>query len=104
VGLNSAELAAELVVLYGPGMEFAEVWPVLGEPVVVTRAGLVERGYPEPGGELYFCLRLGDPVPEGLVPRMTGAYVEAVRHRVRNGVGKGGPVGTDWLTMFDTNW
>jgi predicted component of viral defense system (DUF524 family) len=100
VGLNSAELAAELVVLYGMGMEFAEVWPVLGEPVVVTRAGLVERGYPGPGGKMYFCLRLGDPVPEGLVPRMSGEYVEAVRQRVRLGVEAGGPVGTTWLTLL----
>ena len=58
VGLRSQELAADLLVLYGPPLDSPQILRVGGEPRVLNREELVASGYHKPGGDLYFCLQV----------------------------------------------
>ena len=59
VGLDSDELAADLLLLYGNQINGTELWSITDEPRVLTRGQLLDRNYPNPGGERYFSLTLG---------------------------------------------
>lgn len=56
VGLHSEELAAELVVLYGPVLERVSLWRVSGDPRLMNRQRMLAMNYPNPRGELHYCL------------------------------------------------
>ncbi|HYF78497.1 MAG TPA: DUF2357 domain-containing protein [Symbiobacteriaceae bacterium] len=99
VGLGSRELAFDLVLLYGPGVDGVEIWPSIGEPELVTREGMVELGYPNPRRALYYCARLADPVPAELVTRSSRGQLEAVRRLVKPGAVEGAPVVTSWAEL-----
>lgn len=58
VGLGSDELGADLLLTYGRQLDRGTVWKIADEPVLMTREQLLESGYPTPGGELYYCLRV----------------------------------------------
>jgi predicted component of viral defense system (DUF524 family) len=99
VGLRSAELAAELVCLYGPEMDEIQLWHVVGEPAIATQARMIEMGYPNPTGELYYCLPLKDlPMLDWQV-ELTKKKVKAVRARVAPETLPGAPVTVTWLEL-----
>lgn len=83
VGLHSEELAAELVVLYGPDLERAALWRVTGYPQLLTRERMLNLGYPHPGSTLYFCLPV-EPLTEGreLVGRLTFGLAEQLTREI----------------------
>jgi hypothetical protein len=58
VGLDSRELAAEFVLVYEAQTENVELWAVTGEPMLVTQEQLLQMAYPNPRGDLYYCLEL----------------------------------------------
>jgi predicted component of viral defense system (DUF524 family) len=62
VGVTSPEVAAEIVVLYNPRWAEAEMYTTTGFVLPRTKAQLVESGYPEPRGDQYLCLELGDRI------------------------------------------
>lgn len=99
VGLGSRELAFDLVLLYGPDMDGVEVWPVVGEPELATREAMVGLGYPNPRRALYYCARLADLVPTGLLPALGRQQIEALRQRLKPGSAIGAPVVGTWLDL-----
>src|SRR5690606_24728405 len=48
VGLGSEQLAAEIVVLYGPPLAHASLWRVIGDPRLLTARRMREWEYPTP--------------------------------------------------------
>jgi predicted component of viral defense system (DUF524 family) len=62
VGLDSEELGADLLLLYGRSFGTCELWGVSGSPRLLRRGQMAELGYPDPRGELYFCLILDSRV------------------------------------------
>jgi hypothetical protein len=56
VSVDSRELAAELLVLYGPPLRSPVLFLISGSPRILTKDDLIELGYPKPGGQLYFCI------------------------------------------------
>jgi hypothetical protein len=99
VGLESSELTAEFVLLYGPGMADVELWRVSGEPEIVTQAKMFEMAYPEPSGELYYCLLLERIVTFDWPVEIFREKVEAVRAHVAPNAIPGAPITTTWLEL-----
>lgn len=97
VQIGSRELAAEVVVLYGPTLQTPEVWKVVGPPEVWTHEDMLRTDYPRPRGKAYFCLPIVR-VPEHQLPVsfQVGA-VERLRSQVATGRAFGAPVATTWL-------
>jgi len=99
VGLNSRELAAELLLLYGPGVDQPEVWRVSGEPQIWDTDGMKATGYPDPGGMLYFCLGLEPLAPTEWSRSTTNGQVLALWRQFADGreMPDGAPLAVTWL-------
>jgi hypothetical protein len=99
VGLRSRELAADILVTYGPSLKRPEVWALVGEPMIMTKARMAELGYPSPSKQLYYCLPL-EPVPDG--PWRQHGF-DSQAERILKGAGKGtrgAPMTTTWLELM----
>jgi len=103
VGLRSRELAADLVLLYGPKMNETELWRVTGEPELVAQERLLGMGYPNPRGELYYCLVLQEISFQDDSITLLKGKVEAIRARVAPKATVGAPVTTTWLELMRTS-
>ncbi len=101
VGLGSRELAAEFVLVYEAQTENVELWAVRGEPLLFTQELLLQMAYPDPRGELYYCLEL--EVLAGLGPaiEITLDRVQKLRRQVPGKV-RGAPVAATWLALANT--
>jgi hypothetical protein len=99
VGLASRELAADLVLLYGRGVDKPQLWSLEGEPEVWTKEQMLAAGYPKPGGELYFCLQLGERVDGGVLP--TTSQLEEARQVTKPGSVPGEPFTATWLRLAE---
>ncbi|HEY8346163.1 MAG TPA: DUF2357 domain-containing protein, partial [Symbiobacteriaceae bacterium] len=95
---NSRHLAAELVILCQPGLGVVELWRVEGPPVVMTKAEMVRRRYPDPD-EVYFCLPLQEVPRETWPPGLTVERVREIRDRVQPHADFGLPLVTTWLEV-----
>lgn len=96
---GSKVLSVEFVVLYGPDMEKAEIWKVVGTPIVLSEAEMQELDYPNPRGR-YVCLPL-DPVPKvGWLDDLRSVHVANVKERVNPTALRGQPVATTWLELL----
>lgn len=100
VGLRSRELGTDLVLLYGPMFTQPEIWRVDGEPEVWTRARMQFSGYPDPRGELYYCVRLAGIPRDQWPPTFSLERIQAVKQRVKPGAVVGMPVVTTWLELI----
>ena len=98
VGMTGPELGADFVILYGPALATAQIWKVAGQPELWTRERLLGRGYPSPGGNLYFCLPLSERVaiPEGT---LTPKAIEAIVGRKAHTAPRGTPLVATWLEL-----
>jgi hypothetical protein len=83
VELNGPELAADLVVLYGSGIEAPELWTLVGRPEVWSRQRMLEMGYLRPGSDFYICLPLGQRLSTGRLP--SAASIGTLREARRPG-------------------
>lgn len=100
VGLQGPELGAELVVLYGPPLEVAQVWRVVDGPQVMTRQRMIDLGYPTPRGELYICLPV-ERVEDGeWKERLARGAIEEIRNAEKPDAQYGAPVVTSWLRVM----
>jgi len=99
VGLRSAELAAELVLLYGPDIEGVELCQVAGEPEIINRAKMLEFAYPHPTGELYYCIPIEQIALEDSLLQISREKIDEVRARVEPKATPGAPVATTWLEI-----
>ena len=99
VGLGSRELAADLIVLYGPHTDGAQLWTVDGDPKLMGRERMIETGYENPGGEQYFVFPLS-PVDAGQWPPMFSAeMLNELRRKLLPASRRGTPAVTDWLRV-----
>jgi uncharacterized protein len=99
VGLRSAELAVEFVLLYGQQMNDAELWHVSDEPEIMTNAKMSDMGYPEPRSDLYYCVPLEKVLPSDGPISISREKVEAVRTRVAPKAIAGAPISTTWFEL-----
>lgn len=102
VGLGSRELAADLVLLYGDALDEVALWEVVGEPQVVTRAQLVESGYPSPRGNAYYCLPVRPVEDLGWKEPDLARRIRVARERLAGAKAVGAPVTTSWLGLVQT--
>lgn len=107
VGLASKELAADLLLLYGPGLgtDVAQLWRIAGEPELWGRSRMIASGYPKPRGESYYCLALEEIPREEWPFVVTSGEVERIRQPCADRLGrmKGAPVTLSWLEVATTN-
>lgn len=99
VGLRSDSLATDLVVLYAPSLELVEVWTTIGEPGIATRDQMIDLGYPDPRGSLYFCLPLGENLTDTNTNILTLELVLSARQRIAPDITRGSPVSTSWKDL-----
>lgn len=100
VGLRSEQLAAEIVLLYGPEQSQASLWRVSGDPRLMTRERMLELGYPNPRSTVYYCLPL-EPLAEGTeaVRGLTFPLVERLVRELAPESPYGAPVATTWARL-----
>ncbi len=101
VDVGSDELGVRWIILYGRGTELPGVRPVSGEPRVIARQAMIERGYPSPGGELYFCLPVGPRQSYEPVEELVGGQIEQY-HRSRAAGPKGLPLVVTWKELVES--
>jgi hypothetical protein len=92
VGLESAELSAALLLLYGPSLAEPILYRVSGAPQLHTRSSMLALGYPNPG-ERYLCLCLEARL--GTVP-LSRVAIDALRNRLKPGSFRVAPVVATW--------
>ena len=97
VSLHSEQLAAEVVVLYGPELERASLWRVTGYPQLLTRERMRELGYPHPVSMFYLCLPV-NPLPESaeVVSPLTFRLATRLTKEIAPNAAEGAPVATTW--------
>lgn len=100
VGLRSVELAADFILLYGQGINEIELWRVSDEPEIKTKLKMSEMAYPEPKGELYFCLPIERIEPSNYLPQISKDKIAEVLKRIAPNAIPGKPVTTTWLEII----
>jgi predicted component of viral defense system (DUF524 family) len=99
VPLGSRELSADYVLLDGPSLDRPRLWSLKDPPELATRARLLSSKYPEPGGELYFCLRLDQPLPSTNAEVFARDQLERVRQRFASERPFGAPFVVSWFDL-----
>lgn len=100
VDVGSEELGARWLVLYGRPPDLPEVRSVAGEPRVMDRGDMRERGYPSPGSELYFCLPAGPRRSYEPLEEKTLKEIEDF-HQDRSGGPRGMPLVVTWKELVE---
>ena len=98
VGVDSRELAADVLVLYGPGVREPETWIVAGATRLLSKEDLLRGGYPRPGGNAYFCILLDRNVTE-IGGRISMSSVTRVRSTLAPTARLGEPILVTWLDL-----
>jgi hypothetical protein len=101
VGLTNSELGADLILLYGRGLESIEIWRVGGAPELHTTEEMVQLGYPRPRGKAYYCLPIRRVALGAWEQRLTPAAVVRLRNRVSPEAIHGHPITTTWLRLVE---
>jgi hypothetical protein len=99
VGLGSRELAADLVVLYSSDPDFVEIWRSVEQPRLLTQREMRELGYPKPGSEVYYCLKLERVDAGDWESAEFRSTVIATRERLFPSAEHGAPVTTTWFDL-----
>ena len=97
VGLDSPELASDFICLYTADQDDVLLFRLEGTFVLKTGAELVALRYPNPRGELYCCVVLGERV------EARGVEMSQVRRLARRGLAAdawGTPRAVTWSELF----
>lgn len=79
VGLASPQLSCDLIVLSCPKLDRSYLAKFIGQPRLINRKTMVSMDYPDPRGELYFCLEI-EPVNNGYWDeRISTRIIEGLR-------------------------
>jgi predicted component of viral defense system (DUF524 family) len=103
VGLASGELGVDLVLLYGTGIETAELWTVLGQPEVWTRDQMVAHRYPRQPGAAYLCIPISRRLVDLPASVSDPANVERVRRKSHPHLAFGAPATCSLATLLATD-
>ncbi|MBK9267050.1 MAG: DUF2357 domain-containing protein [Polyangiaceae bacterium] len=98
VGIDSRELAAHLLVVYGDDMDI-DIYKIVDVPRIMTAQQLASMDYPEPRGRHYFCYSLQCVGDERQSKWLTRSIVERVRMRMNPQALVGAPVVVTWLDL-----
>ncbi len=100
VGVDARELSAQILIVYGKTADNqADLYRIVGMPGVMTAAQLVQRGYPRPRGEHYFCLFL-EAIPGSSTPLwLDGEVVRRAHRRATHRRVVGVPATVSWLDL-----
>jgi len=99
VDVQSRELGAEIVALYHPDLALIELWSITDAPRLMTKAQLLETGYSEPGGELYFCLQLDEKLGDETTTGLAVSRLVATKARLGPTSPVGAPAVVSWLDL-----
>lgn len=100
VGLGSRELAVDLALVYGPGAPYARLWAITGQPELVNRQKLINLNYPNPRGQLYFCLELGESAIDNWLPEIPSTAIAQLKQTVKPSTPAGAPVVINLLDVL----
>lgn len=94
------ETAAQVLVTYGNSGAI-DVWRLTGEAVIQTAKELLDSGYPQPGGDLYVCLKLAEALHP---PATSGLRWEQVRvFAMKRARSFGAPVQATWAELVGSS-
>jgi len=98
IGLESKELAAEYVLLYGVRASVVELWHVAGAPEIYLEEAMRDSGYPQPRGA-YLCLPLSETEATPWIRNLRPIDVEDLARSARSGMLRGQPVTISWADL-----
>lgn len=101
VGLRSSGLNADLIVLYGEGIDTVELCLVQGLPELHTKAEMEQLGYPGPRSEAYYCIPIVTFELGNWAGVLTLERILELKERVAPGKQRGWPVTTSWLRLAE---
>lgn len=101
VGLRSRELDADVVILYGNGLERSEILLVRGAPELHTKEQMLTLGYPGPSAAAYYCIPIRPTELGAWDKRIHSAEVLELRRRIAPELPLGWPVATTWLHVVE---
>ena len=101
VGLDSDELSADLLLLYGREMDTVELWTLEGAPQLFTLERMLASDYPRPNGEQYFCLHLGREVTQQLPVTTKSLQILRLHERISKRA-FGSPMSLTWQKLLDS--
>ena len=78
VNLDSGELAASLILLYGDDRESVSFYRVIDRPVLKTREAMIAVGYLQPKGRIYYCLPVAAIPAEEEVPQLPSVAIGSI--------------------------
>lgn len=101
VNLNSSQLAAPLVVLYGRDREFVSFYRVIDKPLLKTRDEMLAMGYHSPRGTLYLCLPVAPIKTEHGMPTFSADAIRRVVESYHPIPVIGMPIVVSWLELVE---
>lgn len=102
VGLHSEQLAAELVLLYGPSLVQSSLRRVSGDPRLLNVQRMVALNYPDPRSSIYYCLPVELIVDDtNWLSRLTYSRVLEVVQEHSPGSPYGAPIATTWDRLVE---
>lgn len=101
VPVHGRELAAELLILAGPGRERGAIFRVAGPVLIRSREQLLALGYPTPRGRLYFCLPLEAVEASMWSEQLYRSALEDARSLLGIGRSRKAPLATTWLALIN---
>lgn len=100
VDVDSDALGGRYALLYGRSTSVPELWAVTGEPRLLSRDDMEDLDYPDPGGDLYFCLPVGPR--RDYRPIEEASSEELVEFHAEMGGGRRGvPLVVNWVDVVD---
>ena len=102
VDLDSSDLAASLVLLYGEDRELGSFYRVNDRPVLKTRDEMLASGYGSPKSALYLCLAVSVLGTELDVPVFSADTIRDVVYRRQTTPVIGMPIVLSWLELLES--
>lgn len=100
VGVDAHALSAQLLIVYGKAPhEEVELYRIVGMPRIMTAEQLVQRGYPRPRGDHYFCLPVEAIQGSSKPSWLHGEMARRARRRAAPGARVGAPATVSWLDL-----
>jgi predicted component of viral defense system (DUF524 family) len=100
VNLDSRELAASIVLLYGEDSDLISFYRVIDKPVLKARDAMLAIGYPRPRGTLYFCLAIEPLEAEEASPRFSSASIRNLVEQHQQTPLVGMPIVVSWAELL----
>ena len=101
IGLRSAEMNAQLLILYGRDVSQPEICRVRGAPELHTRDEMLRLEYPNPGATAYYCFPIAGINNAEWRRLLSAIPIVEFRNRVAPNATKGRPIATTWLRLVE---